>query len=193
MVALFMLADTESYIEIAIFVVMGTLTPVSSFVLAPEINHVLLATQDTHVFTYDDYLEETERAEEDPIIARSIDKSSSSDSENLDIGENSVDQQLESRDVTSSESKLERSNIDRENENSDNDKQIFLSKGIPNIERILPPDRLTSGEIVSVPNESGSNNLIVRGDPLDPTAYLVCASNRMNYECTSHSYPVQNK
>ena len=186
-----MLADI--FVEIAIFIIVGTLIPVTSFVLAPDTKHVLLATQGTHVYTYDDHREETEGAEEDPIIDRSIDKSSSSDSKNLDTGENSVGQEQGSRDVTSSESNGERSNVDRENENSDNDKKIFLLKGIPNIERILPPDRLTSGEIVSVPDENGSDNLIVRGDPLNPTAYLVCASNQMNYECISHSYPVQSK
>jgi hypothetical protein len=187
-VPFFMLASIDNTIAIAILVVTGIALPVFGFFLAPEFSQALLPAQ---VSSRNDHGKGTEGAEGDLIIYQSINKFPSSDGANLDTMETSGKQK--SRDDASTDSSYERSNDDLENGNSDYEKENLLLNGVPNIEIILPPDKLTSGEIVSVPGESGMDSLIVRGDPLDPTEYLVCTSNRINYECVSHLYPAGKK
>lgn len=168
----------------AIFVVIGIVLPVTGFFFAPEYSQVLLSAQGS---SRTDDGKDTQGTDGDLIDDQSIDKSSSSDGVNLDNMETSGE--LESREDASGDSSHDRSDDDSKNGNSDNEKDNLLLNGIPNIKIILPPDKLTSGEIVNVPVEGGKDSLIVRGDPLDPTEYLVCTSNQINYECISHSYP----
>jgi hypothetical protein len=176
-----MLACAGNNVLAAIFVVIGIVLPVTGFFFAPEYSQVLLSAQ---VSSRTDESKGTQGTDGDQIDDQSI---SSSGGVNLDNMETSGE--LESREDASGDSSHDRSDDDSKNGNSDNEKDNLLLGGIPNIKIILPPDKLTSGEIVNVPVEGGKDSLIVRGDPLDPTEYLVCTSNQINYECISHSYP----